>query len=111
VKEVYYPGLSQHKTHNIASKQMQYFGGMLSFELNGGIEVARKCIDKLKLATIAPTLGDVNTLIMHPYTMSHRNVPSAVREKYGISEGLIRVSVGIEAIGDLINDFRQSLAD
>ncbi|MCF8300885.1 MAG: aminotransferase class I/II-fold pyridoxal phosphate-dependent enzyme [Haliscomenobacter sp.] len=111
VKKVYYPGLSQHKTHSIASKQMQYFGGILSFELNGGIEVARKCIDKLKLATIAPTLGDVNTLIMHPYTMSHRNVPSAVREKYGISEGLIRVSVGIEAIGDLINDFRQSLAD
>ena len=63
------------------------------------------------IATIAPTLGDVNTLIMHPYTMSHRNVPSAVREKYGISEGLIRVSVGIEAIDDLIHDFRQSLAD
>jgi methionine-gamma-lyase len=109
VNKVNYPGLTSHETHAIASKQMNNYGGMLSFELKGGLEMVRKCIDKLKLATIAPTLGDVNTLIMHPYTMSHRNVPEIVREKYGISEGLIRVSVGIESAEDLIKDFAQSL--
>jgi methionine-gamma-lyase len=111
VNKVYYPGLKNHDTHEIAKKQMNYFGGMLSFELKGGLEQAKKCIDKLKLATLAPTLGDVNTLIMHPYTMSHRNVSSLVREKYGISEGLIRISAGIESSMDLIKDFEQSLAD
>jgi len=109
VNKVNYPGLTSHETHAIASKQMNNYGGMLSFELKGGLEMVRKCIDKLKLATIAPTLGDVNTLIMHPYTMSHRNVPEVVREKYGIREGLIRVSVGIESAEDLIKDFAQSL--
>jgi len=111
VEKVYYPGLSHHETHEIACKQMAYFGGMLSFELKGGIEAARKCINKLTIATLAPTLGDVNTLIMHPFTMSHRNVPIDVREKFGISAGLIRVSVGIESEEDLIHDFRQSLCD
>jgi len=111
VRKVYYPGLKNHETHEIAKKQMLNFGGMLSFELRGGLEQARQCIDRLKLATIAPTLGDVNTLIMHPYTMSHRNVPSEVKDQFGIREGLIRVSVGIEMAKDLIQDFEQSLSD
>jgi methionine-gamma-lyase len=90
---------------------MDHFGGMLSFEVTGGLEAARRCIDRLNLATLAPTLGDVNTLIMHPYSMSHRNVSAEVREKFGITEGLIRVSVGIESAEDLIEDFEQSLRD
>jgi methionine-gamma-lyase len=108
---VYYPGLSGHGTHGTAKKQMDHFGGMLSFEVTGGLEAARRCIDRLNLATLAPTLGDVNTLIMHPYSMSHRNVSAEVREKFGITEGLIRVSVGIESAEDLIEDFEQSLRD
>jgi methionine-gamma-lyase len=111
VCKVYYPGLSGHGTHGTAKKQMDHFGGMLSFEVTGGLEAARRCIDRLNLATLAPTLGDVNTLIMHPYSMSHRNVSAEVREKFGITEGLIRVSVGIESAEDLIEDFEQSLRD
>jgi methionine-gamma-lyase len=109
VAKVYYPGLNHHKTHEIARHQMKYFGGMLSFEVKGGIDAAKECINKLKIATLAPTLGDIHTLIMHPFTMSHRNVPLETREKFGIREGLIRVSVGIESSEDLIQDFRQSL--
>jgi len=111
VSAVYYPGLVQHETHPIASKQMKSFGGMLSFELSGGIQAARGFLDKIQIGTLAPTLGDVNTLLMHPSSMSHRNLPQETRNRLGISDGLIRVSVGIESQEDLLADFGEALGN
>jgi methionine-gamma-lyase len=110
VTRVNYPGLPSHVTHQIAKKQMQRgFGGMLSFELAGGYEAAVSCLNKLRLATQAPTLGDVDTLVLHPHTSSHLRVSEEIRSKYGITPGLMRVSVGIEHIDDIIADFEQAI--
>jgi methionine-gamma-lyase len=111
VKKVNYPGLPEHPDHLIAKSQMSGFGPMLSFELNGGLDEVRTAISRLKIATLAPTLGDVDTLLMHPYTMSHRNIPEDVKMEQGITPGLIRVSVGIENTEDLLKDFAQALSD
>ena len=83
---------------------MRNYGAMLSFELVGGLEAGRKFMNSLKMCSLAPTLGDVDTLILHPATMSHINVAKSIREQNGITDGLIRVSVGIEAIDDIIRD-------
>lgn len=111
VKKVNYPGLSDHPDFNIAKRQMSGFGPMLSFELEGGIPEVRKVISQLKIASLAPTLGDVDTLLMHPYTMSHRNIPESIKIEEGITPGLIRVSVGIENTDDLLDDFKQALTN
>jgi methionine-gamma-lyase len=111
VKKVNYPGLPEHPDHLIAKSQMSGFGPMLSFELNGGLDEVRTAISRLKIASLAPTLGDVDTLLMHPYTMSHRNIPEEIKIEQGITPGLIRVSVGIENTDDLIEDFAQALSD
>ncbi len=109
IAKVFYPGLPEHPGHAIAKKQMQAFGGMLAFELIGGIEAGVKFMNHLNLLSIVPTLGNVDTLLQHPASMSHVNVPREDRLKVGVSDGLIRVSVGIENIDDLLSDLEQAL--
>lgn len=110
VSKVNYNGLESHPDHGIAKKQMKGFGGMLSFELQGTIDHAIAFMNKINFCTLAPTLGDVDTLILHPASMSHLNVKKEMREKNGITDGLIRVSIGIEDPNDIINDFEQALS-
>ncbi len=106
---VNYNGLTSHPDHQLAKSQMNNFGGMLSFEIKTGMEGALKFMNKLKFCSLAPTLGDVDTLVLHPATSSHLNVDREIREANGISDGLIRVSVGIESIEDIWNDIEQGL--
>jgi methionine-gamma-lyase len=109
VIKVNYPGLDSHPDHQIAKSQMKKFGGMLSFELEGGIEKGMDFMNKLKFCTLAPTLGDVDTLVLHPASSSHLKVDRDVRIINGITDGLIRLSVGIEDINDLKSDIYQAL--
>lgn len=110
VENVYWPGLSSHKNHNIAKKQMKDFGGMLSFTLKSNkLEDALTVMKKLKLFSIAESLGGVESLIGHPVLMTHAAIPKEEREKYGIVDSLIRVSVGIEDVEDLIEDLKIAL--
>ncbi|MCB0610310.1 MAG: PLP-dependent transferase, partial [Lewinella sp.] len=104
VARVNYLSLPSHPDHELAKRQMRRFGGMLSFELKGGLAAAHAFINRLELCTLAPTLGDVDTLVMHPVSMSHMNVPKEIREAAGITDGLVRISVGIEDAADLIGD-------
>ncbi|MGA1543894.1 MAG: trans-sulfuration enzyme family protein [Saprospiraceae bacterium] len=106
---VNYPGLVSHPDHSIVKKQMKSGGAMLSFEVQGGLPGAENCINHLQLATLAPTLGDIDTLVMHPFTMSHGNIDPRIKEQQRITEGLVRVSVGAETASDIIQDFEQSL--
>jgi len=109
VERVNYNGLPSHPDHALASKQMRQFGGMLSFELKGGLEAGVRMMRQIRFCTLAPTLGDVDTLILHPASMSHLNVDKEVRLRNGITDGLIRVSVGLEAAEDIIADLQQAL--
>lgn len=106
---VNYNGLPEHPDHVLAKSQMRNFGGMLSFEIKGGLSAAAKFMDALRFCLLAPTLGDVETLVLHPATMSHRALPKAVREANGIPDGLVRLSVGIEDVVDIIEDLGQAL--
>ncbi len=110
VKKVNYPGLASHSTHPQASKQMRQYGGMLSFEIEGGFPTAVNFMDNTKLCAITATLGNVDTLLLHPASSSHLNIPKEIREASGIEDGLIRMSVGIENPDDLISDIEQALA-
>lgn len=110
VSHVNYNGLKDHPDHEVAKKQMSQFGGMLSFAVVGGQDEALATIDRLRCCTHAPTLGDVDTLVLHPATSSHLNVDKSIREENGITDGMIRVSVGIEDTDDLIADFEQALS-
>ncbi|MBK9016221.1 MAG: PLP-dependent transferase [Saprospiraceae bacterium] len=109
VERVNYCGLPSHPDHAIAKRQMRAFGGMLSFELAGGLEAGVKFMNRIKFCTLAPTLGDVDTLILHPASMSHLNIPKEVRLANGITDGLIRLSVGIEHVDDIIGDLEQAI--
>jgi methionine-gamma-lyase len=109
VARVHYPGLASHPQHALAARQMADGGGMLAFELTGGYDAGVRFMSALRLATIAPSLGSPATLVQHPASMSHMGVARAEREKAGISDGLIRVSVGLEDAEDLLEDFRQAL--
>ena len=109
VERVNYPGLPSHPDHELAKRQMRGFGGMLSFELRGGLEAGLHCMNRIRFCTLAPTLGDVDTLILHPASSSHLNVPKEIREKNGITDGMIRVSVGIENVEDIVADLEQAL--
>ena len=109
VERVNYTGLPGHPDHQLATRQMTQHGGMLSFELAGGLEAGKQFMNKLQLCTMAPTLGDVDTLILHPASMSHAFIPKAIRLENGITDGLIRISVGIENVGDIVADLEQSL--
>jgi len=109
IEKVNYVGLTSHPDHATAKKQMKQFGSLMSFEINGGIEAGKKFINALQLCTSATSLGTVDTLISHPASTSHMSVAKEEREKFGITDGLIRLSVGIETIEDIIADFEQAL--
>jgi len=109
VSFVNYIGLPEHPYHAMAGKQMDGFGGMLSFEVRGGLDPALNFMRKLRFCTMAPTLGDVDTLVLHPVTSSHLNIAPEIREQNGITDGMIRLSVGIEGVDDIIGDLRQAL--
>lgn len=110
VEKVNYAGLPSHEDYALAVKQMKKFGGMLSFELKGGMEAGIKFMNKINFCTLAPTLGDVDTLILHPASMSHINIPKEIRLRNGITDGLIRLSVGIEDVEDILEDLDQAMA-
>lgn len=110
VAKVNYPGLESHPDFALARRQMRNSGGMLSFELAAGFDAAIACMNQLTFCSLAPTLGDVDTLILHPASSSHLNIPKELRVQNGISDGLVRVSVGIEDLSDLIADFEKGLA-
>jgi methionine-gamma-lyase len=109
VERVYYPGLPQHAGHDVAKKQMSAFGAMISFEAKGGYEGGKQVMDRVKLFARAASLGDTRSLIVHPASTSHRAVPPDERRAIGITDGLVRLSVGVEAAQDLINDLGQAL--
>ncbi len=109
IEKVNYNGLTSHVDHELAKKQMTNFGGMMSFELKGGFDAGIQFMNKIKFCTLAPTLGDVDTLILHPASSSHLNVAKEIRERNGITDGLIRLSVGIENVEDIINDLEQAM--
>ncbi len=110
VKEVFYPGLPSHKNHHVAQSQMRGFGGMISFSLKeDSIEGAQRVLKRTKLFSLAESLGGVESLIGHPATMTHGSIPRETRIKSGISDSLIRVSVGIEQVEDLIEDLEKSI--
>jgi methionine-gamma-lyase len=110
VSKVNYLGLSSHPDFYTASKQMRHAGAMLSFEMKEGLEAAKKFIDKLQMCIRAVSLGTCDTLLSHPASMTHYSVPKEKREQYGINDGLIRMSVGIENVQDIIRDLEQSLS-
>ncbi len=109
VERVYYPGLSSHSQHKLATKQMRGFGGMLSFKLNGDMNDVKKFLGKLELFLLAESLGGVESLIEHPASMTHASIPRPVRERLGITDSLLRISAGIEDIDDLIQDLKRAL--
>jgi methionine-gamma-lyase len=109
VEWVRYPGLPSHPQHELARKQMSGFSGMLSFGVKGGIEAGRKLMDNVKLCSLAVSLGATDTLIQHPASMTHACVPREVRKRVGITDGLVRLSVGIEDSEDIIADLNQAL--
>jgi len=108
VKKIYYPGLSSHPQHELAKKQMSGFGGMISIDL-GSYDLANKLLKNLKIFTLAESLGGVESLISHPISMTHASVPKEERKKFGLTESLVRLSVGIEDIEDLIEDIEQAI--
>ena len=109
VSKVYYPGLENHEGHDIAKKQMCTFGSMITFELKGGYEAGKKLLNSLHLIVLAVSLGGCESLIQHPASMTHACVPKEERLAAGITDGMIRLSVGIEGCDDLIGDMKQAL--
>ncbi|HLW99304.1 MAG TPA: PLP-dependent aspartate aminotransferase family protein [Candidatus Acidoferrales bacterium] len=109
VNRVFYPGLASHPQHAVAKKQQSGFGAMISFEL-GSMEAARRLLNHVKICSLAESLGGVETLISHPATMTHASVPAEMRQEIGISDGLVRLSVGIEDVEDLIADLDFALS-
>jgi methionine-gamma-lyase len=110
VEWVKYPGLANHPQYDLAKKQMKGPGTMISFSLKGGLEAGRTLMDNVKMAILAVSLGGVETLIQHPASMTHSKVPKQARESAGITDGLVRFSVGIENVEDIINDLKQAMA-
>ncbi|HYQ86844.1 MAG TPA: PLP-dependent aspartate aminotransferase family protein, partial [Bacteroidota bacterium] len=109
ISKVHYPGLPGHPQHSLAKRQMKNFGGMISFDL-GSLDAAKRMLGRVRLCALAESLGGVESLISHPGTMTHASIPTAVREKIGVTEGLVRISVGLEDSGDIIADLKQALA-
>ncbi|HEV7699415.1 MAG TPA: cystathionine gamma-synthase [Pyrinomonadaceae bacterium] len=109
VEKVYYPGLTSHPQHELAKRQQTGFGGMVSFE-TGSLANAAKVLDNVKLCTLGESLGGVETLISHPATMTHASVPENARAALGITDGLVRISVGIEDVEDILADLDQALS-
>ncbi|MBL4715783.1 MAG: aminotransferase class I/II-fold pyridoxal phosphate-dependent enzyme [Bacteroidia bacterium] len=109
VSKVNYLGLNSNPQHELAKKQMKLFGGMISFELTNGFDAGVKLMDNIKFCTLAASLGTLDTLILHPASMSHLGVDKAILEEHGITDSLIRLSVGIENVKDIIEDLDQAL--
>lgn len=109
VKKVIYPGLSNHPQHELAKKQMSYFGGMVSIYIDGDLATAKKILEKCRVFSLAESLGGVESLIGHPASMTHASVDVAIRDRIGISDNLIRLSVGIEDVEDLKADLDNAL--
>jgi len=109
VARVTYPGLSSHPQHTVAKEQMSGFGGMISFELKGGIPAGKTVMNSVKLCSLAESLGAVETMITHPATMTHGDVPRKERYARGLTDGLVRISVGIEDPEDIVDDLKQAL--
>jgi cystathionine gamma-lyase len=109
VSKTLYPGLESHPNHKVAAKQTRCFGGMITFYISGGLSVAASFLGALRLVTVAVSLGGVETLIEHPALMTHKMLSKAEREALGISDGLVRLSVGIEDVADLKADIAQAL--
>jgi len=109
VDRVYYPGLDSHPGHEIAAEQMDDFGGMLSFELEASLEEAAEFVSSTEVFTLAESLGGVESLIEQPATMTHASIPAEEREAAGLSDGLIRASVGVEHVDDLKADLQQAM--
>jgi len=109
VKRVFYPGLESHPGYEIAKRQMKGFGGVVSFELKEGVKAVNNFLRRIKIFSLAESLGGVVSLAEHPATMSHASMPKDYREKVGITDGLIRLSVGLENVDDLIEDLGQAL--
>jgi cystathionine gamma-lyase/cystathionine beta-lyase/cystathionine gamma-lyase/homocysteine desulfhydrase len=107
VKKLYYPGLPSHPGHAIAKRQMSGFGGMIAFDL-GSLAKAKRFLSRVRLCSLGESLGGVETLISHPATMTHASVPAAQRRKLGVVDGLVRISVGIEDVKDLIADLENA---
>jgi len=110
VQKVIYPGLPEHPQHDVASKQMKNFGGMLSFVVKDGLPQAKRILERVKIFSLAESLGGVESLIEHPAIMTHASIPADIRKSLGIDDGLIRLSVGIEHQADLISDLEQAFA-
>ena len=109
VERVYYPGLASHPQHELARRQMSHFGGMMSFELRGGLQAGIQMMNRVRVATLAVSLGMVDTVVSHPASMTHSGLGPEVRRAAGITEGLVRLSVGIESVEDLLADFDQAM--
>jgi cystathionine beta-lyase/cystathionine gamma-synthase len=109
VKHVHYPGLPSHPQHALAKRQMRGFGGLIAFTL-GSLDHARTLLNNVRLIALAESLGGVESLISHPATMTHASVPADRREQIGITDDLVRISVGIEDVDDLKEDLQQALA-
>ncbi|MFI5251165.1 MAG: trans-sulfuration enzyme family protein [Bacteroidota bacterium] len=107
VTSVYYPGLLSHPQHALAKKQMKNFGGMISFDL-GSLDAAKGFLKRVRLCALAESLGGVETLISHPASMTHASIPTEQRKKIGVTDGLVRISVGLEDVDDIIEDMRQA---
>ncbi|MEN5390616.1 cystathionine gamma-synthase [[Pseudomonas] hibiscicola] len=110
VEKVIYPGLASHPQHELAGKQMAGYGGIVSIVLKGGFEAAKRFCEKTELFTLAESLGGVESLVNHPAVMTHASIPVARREQLGISDALVRLSVGVEELGDLQVDLERALA-
>jgi len=109
VERVYYPGLESHPQHKLAAKQMDGFGGMVTIVLKGGLDAATAFLGKVELFALAESLGGVESLIEHPAIMTHASIPPENRKALGIDDGLVRLSVGIEDLDDLVADLTQAL--
>jgi cystathionine gamma-lyase len=109
VRRVLYPGLESHPQHALAKRQMHGFGGMISIELDGGLDEAKRFLERCRLFALAESLGGVESLIEHPALMTHGSVPPDVRAALGIGDSLVRLSVGIEEADDLIADLAAAL--
>ncbi|GAC1370899.1 MAG: cystathionine gamma-synthase [Ktedonobacteraceae bacterium] len=111
VEKVYYPGLASHPDHELAKRQMSGFGGMVSFQFKGTLEDVDKVVRRLKVFTFAESLGGIESLVCHPASMTHGSIPREIREARGLTDTLLRLSVGIEDVEDLLADLHQALAE
>jgi cystathionine gamma-lyase len=110
VEAVHFPGLASHPQHALAKRQQHVWGGMLSFEVSGGLPAAKRCLRGLKVFRLAESLGSVESLVSHPATMTHAGLSAAERKRLGITPGLVRFSVGVEDAADLVADVKTALA-